>query len=105
MLFVGLLSHMTPTVRFSQPLISLRRLGDNLLSQSKSVQLVKTETNQPMSVGYRQSLCRFILSLIMSKSRRQSKHWYGGAGHFVLNWCFVSIAKVDCERTHIGNTN
>ena len=45
MVFIGLLSHMTPleTVTLSQPLISLRRFGDDLFGQIVINQQVRTE--------------------------------------------------------------
>ena len=56
MVFIGLLSHMTPaleTMPFNQHLILCRRFGADLLSQIVVNQLIRTETKYPRYVGYR----------------------------------------------------
>ena len=74
--FIGLLStllsHMTPNhpLLWNKKLMSFRRLGDDLFSQIVVNQLVRTETKYPRSVVNRQSLCVFIVSLIIRKSRK-----------------------------------
>ena len=68
MVFIGFLSHMS-LLGNCQPLIFLC-FSDNLLSQIVVNQLVRTETKYSGSVGYKQSLCTFILSLIIRKSKK-----------------------------------
>ena len=69
--FIGLLSHMTPppfeTVVFSEPLISLFCFSDDLLCQIVVNQPVGTKIKYPRSVCYSQSLRIFILSQIIRK--------------------------------------
>ena len=68
MIFIGLLSHMTPLGNGA--IQSFRRFGDDLLSQIVVNQLARAEAKYPRSVCYRQSLFPFILSLIIRKSKK-----------------------------------
>ena len=97
-------------VPFSQPInhFAFCRYGDDLLSQTFVHQQVRTKTKYPRSEGYRQSLCAFILSLIIRKSQKTMQNEIldvSYTGHFVSNRGVSYPSQSGWECTYIGTCN
>lgn len=100
-----LVNHMTPFVEM-MPFSSFHRFGDNVLSQILVNQLVKTKNKYHKSEDYRESLCAFILSLVIRKLKKTletSVGWAQDVSYILIvsyKWCFFDSTQYKWKGTY-----